>query len=87
VSAPAAADLGRLRWRCRRGLRELDELLTHYLDEQYPGAGPAEQAAFLQLLDSPDADLHSYCLRLSQPANPALRDVVECITTRSFAGS
>jgi antitoxin CptB len=86
VSAGDAADMGRLRWRCRRGMRELDELLTRYLDEQYPGAGPAEQAAFLQLLDSPDTDLHSYCLRRSLPANPAVRDVIERITTRSFAG-
>jgi antitoxin CptB len=78
--------MGRLRWRCRRGMRELDELLTRYLDEQYPGAGPAERAAFLQLLDSPDADLHAFCLRLRQPESPALRDVIERITTRSFAG-
>ena len=87
MSAGDAADMGRLRWRCRRGMRELDELLTHYLTEHYPGAGPAEQAAFLQLLDSPDTDLHSYCLRRSLPANPAVRDLIERITTRSFAGT
>jgi antitoxin CptB len=86
MSAGDAPQMGRLRWRCRRGMRELDELLTRYLDEQYPGAGPAEQAAFMQLLDSPDADLHSYCLQLRQPANPALRDVIVRITTRSLAG-
>jgi antitoxin CptB len=86
MSADDAADMGRLRWRCRRGMRELDELLTRYLDEQYPGAGPAEQAAFMQLLDSPDTDLYSYCLQRSLPANPAVRDVIERITTRSFAG-
>jgi antitoxin CptB len=78
--------MGRLRWRCRRGMRELDELLTHYLDERYPGAGPAERAEFVQLLDLPDTDLHAYCLRLRQPANPALRDLIDRITTRSFAG-
>jgi antitoxin CptB len=85
MSAGDAPEMGRLRWSCRRGMRELDELLTRYLDEQYPGAGPAEQAAFLQLLDSPDTDLHSYCLRRSLPANPAVREVIERITTRSFA--
>ena len=79
--------MGRLRWRCRRGMRELDELLTRYLDEQYPDAGLAERAAFVQLLDSPDTDLHAYCLGLRQPANPALRDVIDRITTRSFAGT
>jgi antitoxin CptB len=86
VSAVDAADMGRLRWRCRRGMRELDELLSHYLDEQYPAAGPVERAAFLQLLDTADADLHSYCLRQSLPADAALRDLIDRITTRSFAG-
>jgi succinate dehydrogenase flavin-adding protein (antitoxin of CptAB toxin-antitoxin module) len=45
-----------------------------------------EQAAFLQLLDFPDADLNDFCLRRRQPASAALRDVVARITTRSFAG-
>jgi antitoxin CptB len=86
MGAGDAQALGRLRWRCRRGMRELDELLIRYLDEHYPGAGANEQAAFMQLLDSPDADLHAYCLQRNMPANPALREVIERITTRSFAG-
>jgi antitoxin CptB len=86
VNDADAAHLGRLRWRCRRGLRELDELLTRYLDERYPVAGDVERAAFSQLLDSADADLHAFCLQQSEPASPALRAVVLRITTRSFAG-
>jgi succinate dehydrogenase flavin-adding protein (antitoxin of CptAB toxin-antitoxin module) len=27
-------DLGKLRWRCRRGMRELDVLLTRYVNER-----------------------------------------------------
>jgi antitoxin CptB len=86
MSGSEAADAGKLRWRCRRGLRELDELLTNYLTEQFPGAAPAERAAFLQLLDSEDAEIHAYCLLQRQPASPALQDLVARITTRSFAG-
>jgi antitoxin CptB len=86
MSGGESADIGRLRWRCRRGMRELDELLTNYLTEQFPGAAPAEQAAFLQLLDSQDADIQAYCLLRQQPSSPALRDLIARITTRSFAG-
>jgi antitoxin CptB len=82
-----AGEIGRLRWRCRRGLRELDELLTRYLTEQYPGAAPAERDAFRQLLESGDAEIHAYCLLRRQPPSAALRDLVARITTRSFAGS
>ena len=86
MSAGDAQDMGRLRWRCRRGMRELDELLTNYLTEQFPGANPSERAAFLQLLDSPDADVNDYCLKLRQPPSLALQEVIARITTRSFAG-
>jgi len=81
-----AAEIGRLRWRCRRGMRELDELLTNYLSERFPGASPAERVAFAQLLDAPDEDVQAYCLGQRQPASPALRALVARITTRSFSG-
>jgi antitoxin CptB len=85
VGSGDASDMGRLRWRCRRGMRELDELLTSYLTEQFPGADLLQQAAFLQLLDFPDADLNDYCLGRRQAPSPVLRDVIARITTRSFA--
>ena len=45
---------GLLRWRCRRGMRELDVLLTRYLEQQYLLAPTGEQAAFRRLLELPD---------------------------------
>ena len=42
-------------WRCRRGNRELDMLLTGYLEQHYSTASPSEQAAFQRLLELPDA--------------------------------
>ncbi|MFI4889946.1 MAG: succinate dehydrogenase assembly factor 2 [Steroidobacterales bacterium] len=86
MSGGEAADMGKLRWRCRRGMRELDELLTNYLTAQFPGAAAAEQAAFRQLLDSQDTEIQAYCLLRQPPPSPALRDLVARITTRSFAG-
>ena len=49
-----AADLRRLRWRCRRGMRELDQLFERWLAHEYPNAGDAERAVFLRLLDCED---------------------------------
>jgi antitoxin CptB len=62
-----AADAGRLRWRCRRGMKELDILLTRYLDERYGGAPAEEQQAFLQLLETQDPVIYAYCLGQERP--------------------
>lgn len=46
--------LARLRWRSRRGMRELDALLMAYLEREFPAATPGEQAAFERLLSLQD---------------------------------
>ncbi len=56
----------RLRWQCRRGMRELDVLLTRFLDETYPTADTAEKAAFERLLQLADPELIGYLLRGEQ---------------------
>jgi antitoxin CptB len=62
-----AADLGRLRWRCRRGMKELDIMLTRYLDERYGAAPPTEQRAFQELLEAQDPMIFAYCLGSERP--------------------
>lgn len=59
-AAPPEPDrdrLARLRWRCRRGMRELDMLLIRYLDRDYPGAVPRHRAAFEYLLELQDPEI------------------------------
>ncbi len=55
-------EIARLRWLCRRGMKELDVLMTHYLEHRYPEAPAAEQQAFESLLQMPDPDLYSLVL-------------------------
>ena len=70
---------GQLRWRCRRGMRELDELLTRYVDEQYTAAPAEYQAAFRALLDSHDPLIYDYFLGRRHPDDPILRALIESI--------
>ncbi|WAT16587.1 succinate dehydrogenase assembly factor 2 [Xanthomonas fragariae] len=49
--------LKKLRWRCRRGMRELDQLFRRYLDQRWEQASESERAVFLQLLDCEDDKL------------------------------
>ena len=65
-------ELGKLRWRCRRGMRELDELLTRYVDEEYQTAAPEQQEAFRRLLEVQDPAMHAYFLGREIPPDPVL---------------
>ncbi len=46
------SDYGRLRWRCRRGVRELDRMLIKAIDNGSVNQGNAK--TFEDLLDLPD---------------------------------
>ncbi len=80
MGLPDGVPVGKLRWRCRRGMRELDELLTRYVDEQYPTASAAHQAAFRELLDSHDPLIYAYFLGRQTPTDPVLSGLIEQIT-------
>ena len=45
----------RLAWQCRRGMRELDELLGMFLQRRYPDLDARQRQAFGLLLEYPDA--------------------------------
>ena len=47
----------RVRWRCRRGLLELDIVLRRFVGQHYAGLDEAQRAAFDALMDIPDAVL------------------------------
>jgi antitoxin CptB len=57
-----ATELRRLRWRCRRGMRELDQLLTRWLDREWARASESERGVFLRLLDCEDDRLWRWFL-------------------------
>jgi antitoxin CptB len=50
------ASLERVRWRCRRGLLELDIVLGRFI-AQYANLEPRQQSVFDSLLDLPDTEL------------------------------
>ena len=57
IPVDLAADLRRIRWRCRRGMRELDQLFERWLAHDYPLATDVERGVFLRLLDCEDDKL------------------------------
>jgi antitoxin CptB len=56
------AQIKRLRWRTRRGTRELDSLFGGWLENSFPTADEALQQAFDELLDVQDPDLWDWVM-------------------------
>jgi antitoxin CptB len=69
----------RLLWHCRRGMKELDELLGRYVRERYPAASRAQQAAFEALLALPDPQIADYLLGYGAPADADLAALVAAL--------
>jgi len=72
-----------LRWRCRRGMKELDVLLTRYLDRDYYNVPAPQRKAFELLLDMSDPDILDYILGRKLPEN---RELALVIARLSIAG-
>jgi antitoxin CptB len=77
-----------LRWRCRRGMKELDLLLERFLENQYDHAPRERQRAFERLLTLPDPRLAELLLGpqpvpswtgASGPADAHLAEVVALV--------
>lgn len=75
----SADELRRLRWRCRRGLLELDLVLQAFVGRSYAKLTPQEQAAFRRLLSVPDPTLLEYLNRIKRPQDKELVEVVNKI--------
>ena len=76
------APIGRLRWQCRRGMRELDVVLERWLDTRYPSAAEPERRAFRSLLEAQDPQLIAWLFGRERPGDPMLAALVEDIAGR-----
>jgi len=70
-------EAGRLAWRCRRGMKELDVLLTRYLRERWPAAGTAERVQFERVLELPDPVLATYLMGREPAPDSQLQSMIE----------
>ncbi len=78
-----AMNKSKLSWQCRRGMKELDALLSAYLRDRYDDAPDTEKAAFRALLRLPDPDLVGYLLQRKVPESEAVAGVVDYILGRT----
>jgi antitoxin CptB len=80
MTTPSVNRLSQLRWRSRRGMRELDVLLLRYLEQRYASAPQEELQAFEALLELSDPQLFAYVVQREQPSDPQLLNVLARLT-------
>lgn len=68
-----------LHWQCRRGMRELDVLLSGWLERHFDHASDSQKAEFSALLQLPDPQLAGYLLLGKPVSSPGAADVIEQI--------
>jgi antitoxin CptB len=70
-----------LKWKCRRGMLELDLLLDIFLTEAYEKLPENQQKAFENLLEYPDPEIFAFLMGHEEPvAEPKeITEIIEVI--------
>lgn len=69
----------RLRWRCRRGLLELDLLFERFLARDYDRLSQREKDCFARLLETDDNTLLGYINGVSTPDEKEFIEIIKRI--------
>ena len=80
----AEPTLAELRWRSRRGTRELDLILSGFLSTGYENLTSQDRRAYARLLDTPDPDLMIWLLGRAAPNDREIARLVRAIRAQSF---
>ena len=75
------SELSTLRWRSRRGMRELDVVLVRYLDQHYATATDQERDVFKALLELEDPRLYALVTGREVASNPEQAAMIAKLVT------
>jgi len=79
VVTMTSAEVSRLRWRSRRGMRELDQLFGRYLELAVRAPERFDLAAFEALLVCEDDALWRWFIGRERPLDPQIASIVDVI--------
>ena len=72
-------ELARLKWLCRRGMRELDLVLDGWREREYATARSGLKVAFCDLLERPDPQIFDYLTDRTTPETHDLKELVDAL--------
>jgi len=75
----------KLKWHCRRGMRELDLLLDEFLESRYQALSAIERESFERLLSCRNEDLMEWLMEGGSPPDERLAAIVGQIKNRAIS--
>jgi antitoxin CptB len=66
----------KLIWNCRRGMLELDLILSRFIEQHLGMLTPEQKQVFARLLDFPDPDIYAYLMGQLTSSDPEIRHFV-----------
>ena len=74
--------INKLKWRCHRGMLELDIILQGFLEKQYQSLTPELQADFERLLEIEDTELYAWLMGLEKPKSAEFDRILKELTSK-----
>jgi antitoxin CptB len=68
---------GQLRWRCRRGVRELDVVFDDFLRSEYSKLNNSERSGFEALLEVQDPIIMDWLFGKSKPDDKNILNIIK----------
>ena len=76
--------IGYFRWRCRRGMKELDFVLNGFLDQCWNGLSKEDRKLLDELLEEQDMQLWYWMSGQQQPQDPDINALVKQICAARY---
>ena len=76
------SEADRIRWQCRRGLLELDLVLSAFVERHLERLDARQVAYFRELLELPDNDLLDLVMGVAEPVDPRWGPVLDLLRGR-----
>ena len=70
-------ELTRIKWQCRRGMKELDLMVQTFFDNEFLKLSDDDQKIFVKLLDESDLNLFRWLLRGETPATDDFKHIID----------
>ena len=83
-SASRRTRIERARWRCRRGMKELDVLLERFARRGLDALDDTELEALENLLEAPDQDILEWLASATTSPPPGIRAIVALVRSRAI---
>jgi len=81
MTADKKPDPAPIRWRCRRGMLELDHMFITFFDNGFSELPTSEQHLFERMLEEPDPDLFAWLMGHETPENKDYKMLIAKIKT------